>query len=66
TCFYNVTKNIRAMLRLDYYEVFTHRGYKVGYSGAPNFKFAPTIQDRSYLMTSISYQFGGFTKFIKK
>ncbi|MFC3846940.1 outer membrane family protein [Helicobacter baculiformis] len=56
TCFYNITKSIRAMLRVNYYEVSMHRGYKVGYFGAPNLDFAPTTQDRSYVMTSISYK----------
>ncbi len=44
------------MLRFNYYEVSTHRGYKVGDFGAPNLSFAPTTQDRSYMMTSIRYQ----------
>ncbi|WP_104708717.1 outer membrane family protein [Helicobacter felis] len=56
TCFYNMNKHVRMMLRFNYYEVSTHRGYKVGDFGAPNLSFAPTTQDRSYMMTSIRYQ----------
>ncbi|BCZ18358.1 Outer membrane protein HofA (plasmid) [Helicobacter sp. NHP19-003] len=55
TCEYNLGKHIHLMLRLNGYEVRMHRGYKVDYFGAPNPKFAPTTQDRSYVMTSISY-----------
>ncbi|BCZ18320.1 hypothetical protein NHP190003_16020 (plasmid) [Helicobacter sp. NHP19-003] len=58
TCEYNLGKHIHLMLRFNGYEVRMHRGYKVDYFGAPNPKFAPTTQDRSYVMTSISYDFG--------
>ncbi len=56
TCFYDVSARVRAMFRVNYYEASMHRGYKVGYFGAPNLDFAPTTQDRSYVMTSISYK----------
>ncbi|WP_121021176.1 outer membrane family protein [Helicobacter vulpis] len=56
TCTYNITKHIHAMIRLNGYVVSMHRGYKVAYFGASNPNFAPTIQDRSYLMTSLSYE----------
>ncbi|WP_407645771.1 outer membrane family protein [Helicobacter bizzozeronii] len=53
---YHLTKRINFMVRLNGYQVVMHRGYKVGYFHAGyNPKFAPTTQDRSYLMTSMSY-----------
>lgn len=56
TCQYNLSKHIHLMVRINGYKVFMHRGYKVAYfHGGYNPKFAPTAQDRSYVMTSISY-----------
>ncbi|WP_104728015.1 outer membrane family protein [Helicobacter felis] len=43
-------------VRLVYHEVSTHRGYLVG-SNAYNPNFAPTLQNRSFLMTSLKAQF---------
>ncbi len=55
TCEYNLGKHIHLMLRINGYQITMHRGYKVAYFGASNPKFAPTTQDRSYVMTSIKY-----------
>ncbi|CAM2741966.1 outer membrane family protein [Helicobacter felis] len=56
TCKYD-WKHLHLMLRINGYQISMHRGYKVAYFDAPNQKFAPSTQDRSYMMTSLSYDF---------
>ncbi|WP_286349439.1 outer membrane family protein [Helicobacter felistomachi] len=55
---YDLSKHIHLMFKINGYEVTIHRGYKVGYfSGGYNPKFQANTQDRSYVMTSMGYDF---------
>ncbi len=55
---YNIKKHIYLMLIFNGYQITMHKGYKVGFfTSGYNPDFAQTIQDRSYLMSSMSYRF---------
>ncbi|WQX71952.1 outer membrane family protein [Helicobacter pylori] len=55
---YNIKKHIYLMLTLNGYQITMHKGYKVGFfTSGYNPDFAQTIQNRSYLMSSMSYRF---------
>ncbi|MCQ2838027.1 outer membrane family protein, partial [Helicobacter pylori] len=55
---YNIKKHVYLMLTLNGYQITMHKGYKVGFfTSGYNPDFAQTIQNRSYLMSSMSYRF---------
>ncbi len=55
---YNFKKHIYFMLMVNGYQITMHKGYKVGFfTSGYNPDFAQTIQNRSYLMSSMSYRF---------
>ncbi len=55
---YKPSPHIHLLFKINGFDVTMHQGYKVGYfSAGYNPKFKANTQDRSYVMTSMSYDF---------
>ncbi|BCD70860.1 outer membrane family protein [Helicobacter suis] len=57
---YAFTTSVFVHFKLEYYGVYIHQGYQVGYFGLPQYNnpdFKANYQDRSHIMTNITLKF---------